>query len=180
MELPAIQRLIAFEPALFLDSAAPKPFYDRFMQQLAAGDVTGSMVTGMKGAQMGPPIFNLFPNWLLRRLTGMAMAGETKKAKPGDITMCMLQPTLRYDFDLIVRMSGDLERYAAVQTETLLLGGSKSPVYLRTAVATLERILPNVRRVELAGAHHGATGSPNRGGQPERVAAEVKRFLAEG
>jgi pimeloyl-ACP methyl ester carboxylesterase len=79
LALPDIHKLVAFEPALFLDAAEAKPFYERFIQQVESGDVAGSMVTGMKGAQMGPPIFNLFPNWLLRRLTAMAMPAKRRR-----------------------------------------------------------------------------------------------------
>jgi hypothetical protein len=91
--------------------------------------------------------------------------------------MLMLQPTLRYDFELITLMSGGLERYSAISAETLLLGGGNSPSYLRTAVRTLEDIIPNAHRVELAAANHGATGNKNRRGEPARVAEVLRPFL---
>jgi hypothetical protein len=61
--------------------------------------------------------------------------------------------------------------------ETLLLGGDQSAFYLRNGLDVLEKILPNARRVVMPRAHHGATGNPNRGGQPERVAGELHKFF---
>jgi hypothetical protein len=58
----------------------------------------------------------------------------------------------------------------------LLLGGSKSPAYLKKSLLGLERVLPNVRRVEFAGVGHVAA---DNSGKPEMVAAELRRFFSE-
>ena len=42
-----------------------------------------------------------------------------------------------------------------------------------------ERVLPNATRIEFSGLNHGASGNTNRGGKPERVAQELRRFFAE-
>ena len=70
-----------------------------------------------------------------------------------------------------------VDRYAAVTAPTLLIGGGKSPAYLKTALAALERTMPDVRRVEIAGVDHGVTENADRRGKPELVAAELRRFL---
>jgi hypothetical protein len=75
-------------------------------------------------------------------------------------------------------MSGRLGTFRAIQAEVLLLGGSKSPAYLKAARADLEKVLPDVRRVELPGVDHAASWNQDRGGKPEPVAHELRRFFS--
>ena len=178
LDLPAIRKAALFEPALFTDRAKAAAFLALLDRDLVKGDLAAALVTAMKGAEMGPPIFNVMPNWLLERLTAMMMASEDKKAQPGDVTMRMLAPTLRQDFQLVAEMSGTPERFRAIRAETLLLGGSKSPAYLRAGLDALQAVLPQAPRVEFPGLDHGATGPTDRGGKPERVAPELARFFA--
>jgi hypothetical protein len=147
---------------------------------MAQGKVAAALITAMKGAQMGPPIFNLMPRWLLERLTTMAMKQEEKKAGGGYVSMRALAPTLHYDMQLVVEKSGKLDGFKAIPAEVFLLGGSKSPAYLKAALDALEKVLPHVTRVELAGLDHAASWNADRGGKPERVAQALRRFLGDG
>jgi pimeloyl-ACP methyl ester carboxylesterase len=181
LTLPFIHKVALYEPALIVNGSASTAFLARYDREMAQGRVAAALVTGMKGAQMGPPIFNLMPRWLLELLTNMAMAQEDKQAKSGDVTMRMLAPTLHYDFQLVAEMAETLERFRAVQAEVLLLGGSKSPTYLKGALDALEKVLPHVQRVEFPGLDHGGSSDhskTNQGGQPERVAQALRRFFA--
>ncbi|HUY79249.1 MAG TPA: hypothetical protein VMV29_20945, partial [Ktedonobacterales bacterium] len=126
----------------------------------------------------GPPILNLMPNWLLESLTSMLMNSEDKKASGADVTMRMLAPTLGHDFRLIGEAKGALQSVAALQAATLLLGGSASPAYLKDSVDALAKVLPHAKRIVFPGLNHGASGPTDRGGQPERVAQELRRFFA--
>lgn len=180
LALPAIQKAAIFEPPLMVDSPAPTAWLTRFDREMAQGKVAAAMITGMKGAEMGPPMLNVIPRWLLERMTTMMMASEDKKAAGDDVTMRMLAPTLHYDFQLVVDMAGPLERFRAVHAEVLLLGGSKSPAYLTRAVDALEKVLPDVERVEFPGLGHEASGNADRRGQPEQVARELRRFFGAG
>jgi pimeloyl-ACP methyl ester carboxylesterase len=180
LALPAIQKAAIFEPPLMVDGPAPTAWLTRFDQEMAQGKVAAAMITGMKGAEMGPPMLNIIPRWLLERMTTMMMANEDKKASNDDVTMRMLAPTLHYDFQLVIDTAGPLERFRAVHAELLLLGGSKSPAYLTRAVDALEEVLPDVKRVEFPGLGHEATGNADRRGHPERVAQELRRFFGEG
>ena len=69
--------------------------------------------------------------------------------------------------------------FARRGADVLLLGGSKSPAYLKAALDALERVLPHARRVEFPGLGHEASGNSDRRGQPERVAQELRRFFVE-
>lgn len=181
LTLPTIHKAALYEPALIVNNSISTAFLDRYDREMAQGKLAAALVTGMKGAQMGPPIFNAMPRWLLESLTSMAMKSEDKKAQPGDITMRKLAPTLHYDFHLVAEMAGTLDRFRALRTETLLLGGTKSPAYLKAALDALEKVLPHAQRIEFPGLDHGGSSdasNTNRGGHPELVAQALRRFFA--
>lgn len=182
LTLPAIRRVTVYEPALVtdgsIDSAAVLRRYDR---EMAQGKLAAALVTGMVGAQMGPAFLRLMPRWLLERFTTQGMAAEDRQAALGTVTMRQLAPTLHYDFTLVAALAGQQERFRAVRQPVLLLGGSKSPRYLKDALPALERILPHAHRVEFAGLDHGGSSdlsAMNRNSDPARVAAEMRRFYA--
>ena len=112
---------------------------------------------------------------------GPRFRGGDRKIE-GDVTMRALAPTLHYDFTLVAEASKDINRFQAITIPTLLLGGSKSPAYLKTALATLETILPHARRIEFPGLNHGGSSDPgatNPGGKPDMVAQAVRQFLSQ-
>jgi pimeloyl-ACP methyl ester carboxylesterase len=183
LTLPAIHKAAVYEPALFLKSSEPTAFVTRFEQELAQGKVAAALVTAMKGAQMGPPIMSVMPRFLLESLTNRVMKGEEKEGSGEYLSMRELAPALQYDFEVVVEMSGKLESFRALQTEVLLLGGSKSPAYLEGALDALEQVLPHVARVEFPGLGHGSPWNydeqRNPDGKPEVVAQALRRFFAE-
>ena len=179
--LPSTDRVALYEPALIVNGSASVDFLPHYDREIAQGKTAAALVSGMQGARLGPPVFNAIPRWLLELLTTMAMKQEDKKAKPGDITMRALAPTLHYDFRLVAEMAESLEKFRAVRPEILLLGGDRSPAWLKIALDALSKTLPRVERVEFPGLDHGGSSdisSTNRSGQPEVVAAELRRFFA--
>ena len=172
-----IHKVAIYEPPLFINGA-PIDLLRRYESEIAQGKVAAALVTAMKAAQMGPPIFNIMPRWLLERLTAKFMASEEKKATGDYELMRELAATLHYDFEIVVEMSGKLERIRPIHTDVLLLGGSKSPAYLKTALDALEQLLPNVTRIEFAGLGHAASWNTDIGGKPEPVAQELRQFFA--
>jgi len=180
LTLPAIHKAAIYEPPFFVnnDSATPLAVLARYDKEMAQGKVAAALITGMKGAQMGPPIFNLMPRWLLERLVTMAMKSEDKKGSGGYVPMRAIAPTLHYDFRLVVEMSEKLASFKAIRTELLLLGGSKSPAFLKAALDALERVLSQAKRIEFSGLNHAASWNNDRGGNPEPVAGELRRFFA--
>jgi pimeloyl-ACP methyl ester carboxylesterase len=182
LALPAIQRAAIFEPPLMTNGARSSALLRRYDDEIAQGRVAAALVTGMKAAQLGPPIFDLIPRWLLERLTQQMLASDDKRARPGDVTVRMLAPTLHYDFALVTESEGALASFQAIRADVLLLGGGKSPAYLKASVDALEKILPTSGRVEFAELGHSASGNSDdpmtgRGADPERVAVELRRFF---
>ena len=179
--LPAVHKIAVYEPAL-LTSKQRNDWLVRFDKEMAEGDVAAAMVTSMKGLQLAPPIVNIMPTRLLVAATNLALKSEDKKAVPGEITMRMLAPTLHYEGALIAEMTGAVERFRSVRADVLLLGGSKGLRLFQPGLDTLERVLPHARRVVFPGLDHGASAdvsSRNRGGKPDVVAAELRRFFAQ-
>jgi pimeloyl-ACP methyl ester carboxylesterase len=177
--LQAIRKAAVFEPPLMAAGAAPTALVTRYDDEIARGNVPAALVTGMRAAQMGPPIFNLIPRWPLEQLTKLAIASEDKKATGGYVSMRALAPTLHYDFQLIVETEGALRTFRAINAQVLLLGGSNSPAYLKAAVDGLEKVLPHATRVEFPGLGHGATGNRDRGGNPRLVAQVLRQFFCD-
>jgi pimeloyl-ACP methyl ester carboxylesterase len=181
LTLPAIQKVAVYEPALIVNHSISTAFLPRYDREIAEGDISAALVSGMLGAQMGPAFLRVMPRWLLEAFTRQGMKLEDKTAQAGDVTMRSLAPTLHYDFQLVTEMSEQEERFRALRVETLLLGGSKSPAYLKRALDALEQTIPQVRRVEFPGLDHGGSsdlGPTNRSGDPQRVAQDLLRFFA--
>src|SRR5258708_11507161 len=75
LTLPAIHKAAIYEPPLFI-KGAPIAVVARFDQEMADGKVAAALITGMKAAQLGQPIFNVIPRRPLELLTDMTMEGE--------------------------------------------------------------------------------------------------------
>jgi pimeloyl-ACP methyl ester carboxylesterase len=182
LTLPAIHKAAIYEPALSVDGSTPLDWVRRYDQQMAQGKVAAALITGMKGPKMGPLIFNFIPSFLLEPLFKMMLAREDKEGGGEYLPMRSLAPTLHHDGQLLIEMSGTLQRFRALQTEVLLLGGSKSPAFQKVSLDALEKVSPHVTHVELRGLGHAAAWNYDRqrnpGGQPERVAQALCRFFA--
>jgi hypothetical protein len=175
--MPAIAKVAIFEPPLVPDRARATAFLREFDHEMARGKIESAMVTAMRGAEMGPAFFRALPKALTARLVGMGMAQEAKQPAGPYPTMRELAPTLHADFAIVAESSGRLDDYRSIQAEVLLMGGSKSPVYLKRALADLARVLRAAKRIELEGLDHAASWNGDRGGQPEDVADALRRFF---
>jgi pimeloyl-ACP methyl ester carboxylesterase len=176
--LPAVRRAAIFEPPLGFTRAEAAAVLARFDGQMARGRVATALITAMKAAQMGPPFLRFVPTAPLALLSRLAMRAEDRRPPAGYVPMRALAPTLHGDLALVAEMSERLETFADVQAEVLLLSGGKSPAALREPVGELEGIVPGARRVELPGVDHAACWNADRGGRPEPVARELRRFFA--
>jgi hypothetical protein len=107
----------------------------------------------------------------------MEQAGteEAKAAQwPDAAPLSQIIPTVRHDAGLVIETQDTLEQFGDLTLDVLLLGGELSAPYLTSTLDALEGVLPNSHRVELAGCDHVAA---ENGGQPELVAAELRRFF---
>jgi pimeloyl-ACP methyl ester carboxylesterase len=112
--------------------------------------------------------------WPLRKAAqhGQTPAGAASR---DDVPLQALVPAMHYDAQLVLQTEGTLHTFASTPASVLLLGGSKSPAYLKTSLDALASVLPQAQRTELAGCSHLA---PDNSGDPERVARELRSFYA--
>jgi pimeloyl-ACP methyl ester carboxylesterase len=178
-----VTRAAVYEPALLMGSPQRTAWLARFDREMAAGDVAAAMVTSMKGLQLAPAVVNLMPRWLLEAVTNKALKSEDRSAKPGQVTMRQLAPTLHNEGALIKEMDGQLNSFADVHAEVLLMGGSKGLSYLKPALSALQTVLPVSSRVEYDGLDHGGASDPgplNEKGSPAVVAPDLRRWFSPG
>jgi pimeloyl-ACP methyl ester carboxylesterase len=179
LSLSAIHKLAIYEPPLFINNY-PVALIQRFEQEFAADNLPAAMTTAMLAAKMGPPIFEHIPRWLLERLTGMMLAQEAKKGSGDYLSMRELaRTTLPIDIQVIQAMHGTLERLGTINTDVLLMGGSTSPTYLKTALGALEKVLPHTRRIEFAGLSHGSPWNSDKRGNSKPIADALKTYFSE-
>jgi pimeloyl-ACP methyl ester carboxylesterase len=173
---PAIRKLAIYEPPLPVNDSDPNPvaWLPHFDECVARGELGAAMITAALGTEsLESPILKLVPHALLVRLMSLALKGE--KVKNGDVPLRKIIPTMHYDAIAVNDMEGTLASFGTVNAEVLLLGGTKSPRYLKLALDALEGTLPHVRRVEFQGVGHLAA---DNSGKPNIVARELRKFFA--
>ena len=175
LTVPEVVKAALYEPPLAVGGWSPTFWADRYDEEIARGDLASAFVTAMKGTQSVPrfvPRFALVP--LMRRALSRA---DPSKVGTGEVHPLTLITTLHYDAQLVREMEGHLEECRRVSIPMLLLGGSKSPAYLRRSVDVLAGLLPRCTRVQLQGVGHIAA---DNSGKPELVARELRAFFGSG
>lgn len=175
--LTDIHKLAVYEPPLPINgsSSADWAWVSRYDQELSQSKLAAAMVTAAKGTK-DSPIFSALPRIIIVPLMTLALKAEAKEVKGDDVPLQELIPTLHFDARMVLDTENTIENFKDVRADVLLLGGSKSPAYLKLALDRLNAILPHVKRIELKGLGHLAA---DNGGQPERVAQELRRFFRE-
>jgi pimeloyl-ACP methyl ester carboxylesterase len=176
LTLPAIHKLAIFEPPIFLDGM-PVEMIARYEREIKDGHIAAALVSGMIAGQMGPSFFNYIPRWFLESMVRLGIKQEEKKGSGDYVPMKTLASTLHNDFQIVVEMNKALQSFREIKTDMLLLSGSQSPTYLRTAVDTLYEFHPDAKRVEIPGMGHAGAWNVDRGGKPQLVARELRRFF---
>ena len=175
---PAIRRVAVYEPPLSVDHSVPLDWVARYDREVARGRLGPAAVTAIRGTQTAPAALRFTPRPVLDALFATLLrlpgAQASRDGHGEQVPLRALVPTMHYDAQLAAESEGTLPAYAALSAEVLLLGGSQSPAYLKTSLDALAGVLPGARRAELPGCDHLA---PDNRGQPERVAAELRRFF---
>jgi pimeloyl-ACP methyl ester carboxylesterase len=173
LELPDIAQLAAFEPPFNFDGISATWWVPRYERELAQGKLSSALVTVMKETEgLSVPRFLLVPmiSWVRRK-------ADAKAHQIGAQSFSDLIPTMKRDIQVVNDAAGSLERFSALQCEVLLLGGSKSPQYLKAALDGLSAVLPNARRVTIPGVGHRVA---NNDGKPALVAEQLRTFFRRG
>jgi pimeloyl-ACP methyl ester carboxylesterase len=174
---PLIQKAVLYEPPFYYQARVPVERIARIYDEIGRDDYAAALVTVNSVVKLGPAFLSFIPRPLLQLLTARIIAGELKKGTGDYAPLHELIPSMRYDFKAVLGRGEKMEIYKTVQQEVLLLGGDKSPPYLKNALNGLERILPNSKRIEFEGLGHSAAWNRDKGGAPQVVARELIRFF---
>jgi pimeloyl-ACP methyl ester carboxylesterase len=174
--LPSILRASVYEPP-FYRQGFPMDLMARFNREVGQTKLAAALVTLGKIVRLGPALLDWVPRPALELATAGVLRAERKNGTGEYASLAQLIPATRFDLKVVSEMDGKIASFAAVTAKILLLGGTRSPAYLRNALAELETILPNVGRTELAGLDHSGPWNRDRGGNPERVAQSLRRFF---
>lgn len=172
LTLPRVRKVAVYEPPLSMRGSISTSWIPRFDREVARGKVASALVTFVKADKLVPAFV---PRWLLVPLIALYLRREKRKVEPPDVPMEDLIPTQRFDGLLVGEMDSSLGSFAGMRKDVLLMGGQKSPAFLREILDALEETLPHARRVELPGVGHEA---PIDRGDPERVGEELQTFFS--
>jgi hypothetical protein len=171
--IPFEGKIFAYEPPLSLHGSAPTSWEPRYEREIARGKPASALITLIKGLKLNRG-FTLLPRWLLLPFIKRFLQREKQMLNPHEVSMEALIPTQRFDQRLVKGMDGSIASFALLDTEVFLLGGEKSPAFLRDALDALENTLPHARRIEFKGLDHGGPDET----APERIGKELRGFFS--
>lgn len=179
---PAIQKIVTYEPHIYANKDEMDRFnavVEHFDEQLGEGDLVTAMITAQGVfTEVDPEEKSAWylhlPTLIWRPVFHHVLAVDEKNVKGDDVTLKELMPTLKFDIQLVNETRGKVDDFKNVPAEVLLIGGTKSPLFLKHSLEALDKVLPHVKRMELQGLDHD---SAQNYGKPEVIAKEIKIFL---
>jgi pimeloyl-ACP methyl ester carboxylesterase len=168
---PTLAKVALYEPPVSLAHSVPMGWLERFDREIAAGDLAAALVTALQGTETDPRDIRAMPRDRLEVFIGEGLRGDGPEA----VALREIVPTMHQDAQLVMEAADNMEPFASLTAHVLLLGGDRSPDYLRGSLDDLEKVVPRCRRIELPGCDHIAAAD---GGRPELVAPELRRFFA--
>jgi pimeloyl-ACP methyl ester carboxylesterase len=179
--LSSIHKVVVYEPPFFV-GGLPIALLERYKKEVDMGRIAAALTVAGKAVQVRPIPWYM-PDWLLTFIMNRIMASQDNQSTDDYLPLRELTVALQYDFRIVIEMHGMMEHWQAVNAEVLLLGGGKSPTYLKTDLDAVEKVLPHVRRVTFPDLDHSASWNydpkQNPTGKPELVAKELGNFLVE-
>jgi pimeloyl-ACP methyl ester carboxylesterase len=175
--LPTISKVALYEPP-FQPQGMSTTLIARFNREVGEGHLASALVTAMELVRLGPPLLRFVPRCILEFVVTRTLRREHINDAGPYAPLSELLPAMLYDFSIVGGMAKPLDAFRTVNAKVLLLGGSRSPGYLKDALHALERVLPHACRIELKGLDHSAPWNRDRGGDPGRVAEALCEFFA--
>ncbi len=162
----SLEALMVYEPGVSINGSLPVAWLPGFEQALAQDDPGKAMAIFLRGLQIN--WMSRLPRWVLTTLfRAMTRGPERDEIIP-------LLHTLGPEIRMMAPLESKYERYRRINVRTLLMGGSKSPEYLRSVLPVLEKTIPQARLIEFAGLDHS---SPEEEGAPT-IASAMREWLS--
>ena len=178
-----IHKIALYEPLVYVNKYEMDKFNEinqRVDQEIREGNLTSAMVTGLdlitkvNPEEKPPSLIYYLPRFVWKLIFRMILRSDSKYVKDDDILLRDLLPTRHYDNILVNETEGKLNYYKDISSEVLLIGGSKSSLFLKHSLDALKEVIPNVKRVELIDLDHD---SPQNTRDPEAIAQEIILFF---
>ena len=169
---PTFENVILYEPPIPVGGYDPTRWVGHYNKEIAQGKFGRALLTVADGTN-GPTLLTRL-RFITAPLLDFAIRADMKNVKGHDVSLKDLILTMRYDPQAVMQSTGLIERAKDLRANVLLLGGSKSPGYLKAALDVLQATLHQVTRVKLEGVGHLAADND---GRPRLVAQELKKFL---
>jgi pimeloyl-ACP methyl ester carboxylesterase len=162
-----LRRLAVYEPGVSLNGGFDLGWLPEFNRLFERGRPVAAMTVFLRRSGIVP--IGKPPTFVFRLLATALLYGGKEGAETR-----RLMPTTPRELGEIARLDSDGGEYAAVQTRTLLLAGTRTNPYLTRAVTELGAILPNAATEILDGLDHNA---PDLSAVPT-IAARLEPFYA--
>ncbi len=175
LRIGMIRKAIIYEPPFYFKHGIDKERVDQFHREIRNENWLKAMTTAGEIVKLAPLPVRLLPRSLRERLTAGIM--QTLGGGGGYAPLEELLPAMRYDFQVVGEMSQRIQIFKTLNQDVLLLGGTRSPGYLKLALSKLEATLPNVSRRTFPGLDHSGPWNSVRGGAPLTVAKAILSFL---
>ncbi|MFB9931711.1 alpha/beta fold hydrolase [Amycolatopsis halotolerans] len=172
LSIPEISAVALYEPPLSVNGSVPLAWLPRFEREVARGQLASALATALKGLAVEPTLDRI-PRFAL--VPFMAIGARLHHSgSDADVPIPALVPTQRFDMRLVEESADTAPDYAHLSPRVLLLGGAKSPAYLRTALDELSAAIPHTQRITFSGLGHSG---PDDDGDPDRVAEALRAFF---
>ncbi|GAA2611784.1 alpha/beta hydrolase [Paractinoplanes durhamensis] len=154
-----LDRVIAYEPAVSIDGSLPTAWLPRYEQLLAEGRDARAMVYYLHALGFMPsgPVVTAAV-WAMQRFTAEGRAIRE------------VLPTVVRELIVAREMESDGGRYATITSPVLLLGGGRSPAYIKEGMPLILATIPNAKLIVTPEFDHNAPDL----GDPAAVAELIR------
>ncbi len=158
-------RVAVYDPGVAVAGSIPAGWLPGYRRLLDAGDGRGAFAHFVRGSGGAPAFVTHLPTWYLSLVLRFAVRGETWRRYE-----CLLETAYHEHAEVDRADTGSVERFATVTAETLLLGGSRSPAALSSALLpTLAAVIDRSSVEVIEGLDHFAPDEK----APEAVAQRL-------
>jgi pimeloyl-ACP methyl ester carboxylesterase len=172
-----LKKVALYEPALLTDKSrrSQRKLAEGYRRAMAGLNYGKAFASIIKDTADEGSFIKRIPAFVLSPLMKGVIDKEAKnKTNEGQLSLKSLIWAMQYDLRLVGQSEALIDQIRAVKADVLLLGGEKSAFFLKEVLGELGSRLPRAQRVTFPKAGH--TAAENHG-NPERVAAELKKFF---
>ncbi|KQO64328.1 alpha/beta fold hydrolase [Curtobacterium sp. Leaf261] len=170
--LPQVERLAVYEPPFYRDGI-DRDGIRRLNTEIERGQSGAALIDALVTAGTAPALIARAPRVLARAAGRVVLALQSRQRGPAPSLRDLL-PGVRYDFHDVAERDGHIQEHASIDRPVLLLSGTASPAFLRTAIRDLAGIVPDARHVEFDGLGHDG---PWNGGGTAEISAALRTFF---